>query len=473
MSSNSIEEAKKQFLETGRLNRKIVRDEIAMSWYRCKLNNLSSEKISINSIENHSGKSVDDITKLQDLLKKLNKESYNAFIISRNGDVLDKIIYDEIFESILNFREEFLGTTAASLTIKSEKYEYTIEHEHYNNCFEKYCSYAYPIVKNETNIGYYVVFTEFKFNEYMHQSIRNSIDSLEINIKHEVSEAVNSQKSYPLDHFILLTPEKKDLLIQNIKKLNILSLPIFIWGPKGSGKSNLAWFISNKNFKMIQFIDLEKMPVILRKDMIINALCHYETVILDNIQSLDADTISLLTVYTEEKVINKSESKYCNFNCKNIILLSVYSPRDLQENRSVSERFINRMCQQVIRTEEYGDLTVSEEILQQMLDRYNCEFSLDFKKTLLKITQGKKLDEIAKIIENSVSKASKGRLLMPEDIEVKNEDQYVTLAELEKNYTIKVYSAMNKNMTLTSEILGIGRSTLYRKLKSYQIETDE
>lgn len=50
------------------------------------------------------------------------------------------------------------------------------------------------------------------------------------------------------------------------------------------------------------------------------------------------------------------------------------------------------------------------------------------------------------------------------------EERFVTLEEHEKKYILKVLKATNFNISLTSEILGINRPRLYRKIKYYQLE---
>ena len=50
------------------------------------------------------------------------------------------------------------------------------------------------------------------------------------------------------------------------------------------------------------------------------------------------------------------------------------------------------------------------------------------------------------------------------------EERFMTLEEHEKRYILKVLKTTNFNISLTSEILGINRPRLYRKIKYYQLE---
>lgn len=46
---------------------------------------------------------------------------------------------------------------------------------------------------------------------------------------------------------------------------------------------------------------------------------------------------------------------------------------------------------------------------------------------------------------------------------------YKKLSEIERFYIIGRYRAFNRNISQTAKSLGIGRTTLYRKLKKYGV----
>jgi len=60
--------------------------------------------------------------------------------------------------------------------------------------------------------------------------------------------------------------------------------------------------------------------------------------------------------------------------------------------------------------------------------------------------------------------------LVPHEVPSSKPDKLSTLAEIEKEHIIKTLEATERNKTKTAEILGIRRSTLYEKLKLYNIE---
>lgn len=52
-----------------------------------------------------------------------------------------------------------------------------------------------------------------------------------------------------------------------------------------------------------------------------------------------------------------------------------------------------------------------------------------------------------------------------------NDDQFVTLDDLEKRYILRVVEALNGNRSLAAQTLGLDRKTLYRKLLLYSGQT--
>jgi DNA-binding NtrC family response regulator len=56
------------------------------------------------------------------------------------------------------------------------------------------------------------------------------------------------------------------------------------------------------------------------------------------------------------------------------------------------------------------------------------------------------------------------------DRKEQQDERFMTLEEHEKRYILKVLKTTNFNISLTSEILGINRPRLYRKIKYYQLE---
>ncbi|MBK8551687.1 MAG: sigma-54-dependent Fis family transcriptional regulator [Ignavibacteria bacterium] len=97
----------------------------------------------------------------------------------------------------------------------------------------------------------------------------------------------------------------------------------------------------------------------------------------------------------------------------------------------------------------------------------------DFIAKLKEYTFPGNIRELKNIIERAMILCSESELTvedLPEEIfEIKSAgaDHSESLKEIEKQHILKVYSENNHNKTITSEKLGIGSVTLYRKLKEF------
>jgi DNA-binding NtrC family response regulator len=83
--------------------------------------------------------------------------------------------------------------------------------------------------------------------------------------------------------------------------------------------------------------------------------------------------------------------------------------------------------------------------------------------------------ELRNVIERSII-ISEGNTLnentLPKEffLNEKNSSNTDKLSEVEKSHILKILQETDGNKTRTAEILGIGLTTLYRKLSSYGIE---
>gem|GEM_PF-2636590 len=475
LSTQSIIDAKKQFIKTGRLNRKIIKDEIALSWYRCRLNNLDINQTLKNESVDFAFVYKIDQEAIESILKTINRESYNTFIIDAEGNVLGKIVYDHIFESLKNMQEQFIGTNAGALALKTHKNETVIFHEHYLNNLSHYCSYSIPIRKEDELLAILVIYVSHQLSDLEKHQILEIIQKK--NKMHSgalystQNEDVDISMSYQLDKLFLTQSYKSKDLMNMIDQYIRIGMPIYLHGSKNSGKTALGWYIAYKQTTASCYIDIKNIPKVLRMHWIEKQMSQNETVILDNLECGDQEIYKLLTVYTEEKLIKKNTDKYSDYRCRNIILITVYSPKELKETIHITDRFLARLCQQVIFVDDYVVNILTEDTLSEVLKRYQYEFSMDYMKMLLKIAVNRNIGDVIEMIEKSVVSKPKGSLIVASDLVLKDEVTLETLAEKEKKYILEVYHKMNENITLTAEVLNIGRSTLYRKLQMYQKDT--
>ncbi len=102
------------------------------------------------------------------------------------------------------------------------------------------------------------------------------------------------------------------------------------------------------------------------------------------------------------------------------------------------------------------------------------KISNDFVSALTNYSFPGNIRELKNIIERSVI-LSDGELtpeLLPKDVTKSQKEALPSekLDEVEKNHILKILAEMGGNKTKTAEILGIGLTTLYRKLQTYGLE---
>ncbi|RZM17836.1 MAG: sigma-54-dependent Fis family transcriptional regulator, partial [Pedobacter sp.] len=106
------------------------------------------------------------------------------------------------------------------------------------------------------------------------------------------------------------------------------------------------------------------------------------------------------------------------------------------------------------------------------------EFAIDkeFIRLLVNHTWKGNIRELKNVMERVVILADDGEVIGPQllPFEFHNEVQSsdpLNLQEMEKQHIIKVLKYARGNKTETSRLLGIGLTTLYRKIEEYKIDS--
>jgi DNA-binding NtrC family response regulator len=130
-------------------------------------------------------------------------------------------------------------------------------------------------------------------------------------------------------------------------------------------------------------------------------------------------------------------------------------------------------------------LREKKEDIPLLAEHFLFRFSKETNKPIERIDRGA-MDEMmlyewpgnVRELENAVERAvvvGKGRALLPEDLPIFYRDQTAlpknnSLREIEKTHITQILSACRWNIAKSAKTLGIDRSTLYSKIKSYQIQ---
>ena len=129
-----------------------------------------------------------------------------------------------------------------------------------------------------------------------------------------------------------------------------------------------------------------------------------------------------------------------------------------------------------------------KEDIPLLADHFLYRFSQETAKAIDQISRGA-LDELmlyewpgnVRELENAIERAvvvCKGRKIIPEDLPIFQPDHVSkpvgnSLREIERGHIVRILNNHNWNISKSAEILGIDRSTLYNKIKKYQIRKSD
>lgn len=470
MHNLQIKEAKELFLKTGRLNYKVVKEEIAKSWYRCNLIKMKRDDTLKYKVENKI--SQNSLSNFARTIINLFDTAYNIYICDQSGLVIEKNINDSELDIINNIDEAYIGTNAGIISLRTESlYKISLE-EHYLDIFCKYYTYGLPIKTEDNFIGVCLIITEIEFSDFELFNKEQQIRKIQ-NDKSNVG-LINEKKNAVIciEDFLVYPDEYYIKFKDRVRKMLEMKLPILIQGDKGSGKTSLANYLAmTEKGKRFSF-NASEMPQILHYNEILNGLFQYETVIVENFEFLDSKTMTLLTVYTDEKIIGTNGNKYSNYKCSKLILSTVYTTVNELNKLNINKRLIEKIKNNSIvlkNLEEFEnerDSLIKKLILNQGVNCTN-EFIIKLKRE----SQGLSFKEVVEIIRKSVISNVELNIYDDFHIYLNRESSICTLDQMERDYIQKVIQLCDFNITLASEMMKISRSTLYRKIEKYQIAT--
>lgn len=458
MTDVKLIEAKILYMNTGRLNQNVVNKEIAISWYKCKLQNMKTNdsiRLSRHEVNNHF-----TVTFLN-YIDSIVSEIFQYALANVNLQVCKSRLNDSQIKQMNSIDDLMIGTNGGYNAFKNQKVQIVSKDEHFLDDLVKYYTIGIPINFEDKNMGTLMIISEKKPSEYEIAGIKEKLmryyNKETFNVTNdnsiktgELSLSPDVLLSYPNDYMI----EFQEMVESKLKTI----LPVLITGSKGCGKTTLAWYLSRKS-SLPYYIDMKTLHPILQYNVLDNALLQNETVIVDNFEYSSKQCLLLLMVYIDKKIDNITKSEQSKFSCHNLFLTTVNSTKKTQ-NGEETEKALNVIKEKLkistINMRNLSDFPDHyEEIVVKMKDNSGTN------KCLEHLQMSKTIDNFKELYELISDKTSENTV----------EFKFKTLEEYEKSYILSVYDKMNHNMTLTSEILGIGRSTLYRKLEKYQNET--
>lgn len=472
MNNIQIQEAKKQFFKTGRLNHKVVKDQISKSWYKCHLTHVNkSQLISKVELERENQKN-NQLNGIVEKVFNLIGNHENLLIVGLDGEVVDAKINDDLLKSINHVDEQYLGTNGISISLRtSTPYKVSLD-EHYLDQLCSYYSVGIPILLEDKMIGVIGLVSTLDYSEYTLMELENKLKLTHTQIGMDIVPEKSETESYELESLFVYPNEIKQKFKMDIKRTIDVKLPILIMGSDGSGKTTLALYLSKKIGMQYALIDAIDFPSQFLYEEIINRLMQNETVILENFELIDAKSQKLLTVYINEKMITNSSSKYSNYKCFNLILSTSCTNLDALYEININQRLLEKIKSNYILLKNLYDFDEEKcKLVNTVLKSHKVSCTDEYLSKLMKSDQQMSFKDIVQTVNKS--------RLYHKDISVYNtqhlqhieDEKMMSYEEMERHYIEKVLNKTDYNLTLASEIMKISRSTLYRKIQKYQIDT--
>ncbi|MBE0451155.1 MAG: hypothetical protein IBX70_09930 [Clostridia bacterium] len=468
MSTMNLRDAKNHFIESGRLNRNVVRDDISISWYKCRLSQLSID---------HDGATCQNSKKTKynnkfdpsfiDYLDSIIPVSYDFVIADENHNVIYRRNDNHTIESIQCIEEHCIGTNAGALVLKTGVEQIVMKHEHYLNTWSELYSYGIPIREEDNLVGAIMLIASFQPTEIEIKIIKEKMKQFE---KRRTKTVETEIKELHFEDYFVYPEGYKESFIQSLNRLSVINTPVMIMGERGAGKTTLSWYLCLTNGLSPYFINGKNIPRIMESEIIKKALYQYDTIVIENFEVLTPENKQLLTAYTEEKIISKTSEKYSNYSAHNIILTTDYTTEEQCDKIDV--KLMSRFSVNAVKLKNLNAFKYEfKSLLIKILDRYELRITDDAAEVVAKNSEIKTFRDLSEYIEKLKYKHIENRSVDVADLIYRKETIMHSLEEQEKQYVSYVYERMDSNISATAEVLKIGRSTLYRKLEKYQIDT--
>ncbi|MBC2580519.1 sigma 54-interacting transcriptional regulator [Clostridium sp. DJ247] len=309
---------------------------------------------------------------------------------------------------------------------------------------------------------------------------------------------------------IIFRSEITKTCIQNAKRYSEFDSPILILGKSGVGKELFAQSIHNKSKRCngpFVAINCAALPENLIESELFGhvegsftgakkggkpglfELAHKGTIFLDEIGELSLEfQARLLRVLQEKKVMRIGDDKVIPLDVR-IISATNRNIRAMVEENKFREDLFFRIN---ILTLLIPSLNEREEDILELSQFFLTSYSIKYDKNIYGIEDEAKqylinyqykgnIRELEGIIERAVVLCENNKIglrdIKIQDCYIKDnivneevaEGRLVTLKELEENYINEVISRCKGNLSEASRILGVNRSTLWRKLKSNSV----
>lgn len=464
--TTSISEAKKVYVETGRLNRNVISKEISISWYKCKLQNLSPD-MHLKSCGHHPDRSFEE--QFEKYIESIVPDPYQYVLANHRLETVSSRLIDQDLLNMDTIDDLYIGTNGGYIAYKTDQTYTVSEDEHYLDLFNQYFTTGILIKKASNIIGILMLISEEMPTAYALNNL-----SLKINAFNDKSLQIlksNHSMKYLLSDFLIYPDAYLSTIKEQIEKIELSSHPILIEGSLGSGKTSLAWYLGLKNCIPVT-LSLKELPKSLHKQVIETALYQNDTVIIEDLHVTTDESIGLLIAYTEEKYKEKNTQNSFKYKCKSLILTMVNTNFDITKYAQCWQNLMSRLNLRRIVLKNLSEFPLdTHTIVTQFIKRTNLDATDVYVEKLVHQIKNETFSALNEAINLSQSFIVNQAQPILDYLPSNEQSQLQTLEQNEKTYLLKIYHLMDQNVTATAEVLNIGRATLYRKLEKYHNET--
>lgn len=321
-------------------------------------------------------------------------------------------------------------------------------------------------------------------------------------VKHLINRMTGSQAKYSISNIMGGSSQ-----IQEIKRLIKLSgsndSPVLIQGENGTGKDIIAQAVhkySDRKQESFITVNCLSMP----RNLIEGELFGYEeesltfntggrpgriemahggTLFLNNVAFIPLDLQNKLAkVLKKKSVVRIGGFKEIPFDVR-IIASSHIDISEMIKEKNFSEDLFEIISKITINTPPLRDRKDDIDIISnQTLNQYNMMYGTNksISHDAMKLLHSWNWPDNVRELENAVEYAyciSEGNEVLPKHLLSKitknkaeiQENRLLTLKEAEAEAIKKALAYANGNITQASKVLGIGRNTLYGKIKEYNL----
>jgi transcriptional regulator of acetoin/glycerol metabolism len=322
-------------------------------------------------------------------------------------------------------------------------------------------------------------------------------------VRKVVSHIAGFKASYQFED-ILTKNKEMERIIKFSEKIAKTDSTILIQGESGTGKELFAHSIhdsSRRRNSPFVAVNCAALP----KDLVESELFGYEkgaftgaskegkpgkfelanggTIFLDEVGELPLEMQSKLLRVIESNKINRIGSRYeRNINVR-IITATNRNLREEIEQKSFREDLFFRLnviniTLPPLRDRKEDILLLAEHFLKHLNQENNCnkKFSQNFIKDLEKNTWRGNVRELRHFVQREFYLTDDEYIKSVNSINIKEDGERVipsgNLKDVEKIYIQEALKAEKGNVLKAAERLNIGKSTVYRKIKKYDINTE-